>query len=184
MTFRNPVVLLADLPHLTDITYNHVERHYAPICLGVTVIVNLAVVLGAVLTTIFWREARTFLSTFPGLLVPAAALLLMSSISIYSWLSDRVIRYALREHDLVFLSGVFWQTVTVQPLQRVQHVALTRSPLDKHFGLANLHLYSAGTGHTTFTIPGLALENAERIRKFVLDYKETGSTAVTIQVDP
>jgi membrane protein YdbS with pleckstrin-like domain len=84
----------------------------------------------------------------------------------------RAISYAVREHDVVVRSGVFWKRETVQPILRIQHVERAQGPLDKRFGLAKLKLFSAGTGHSTFEIPGLDAGTALRIQSFLLEQKE------------
>ena len=56
----------------------------------------------------------------------------------------------------------------IQPIRRIQHVELTREPVEKRLGLANLRLYSAGSGKATFAIPGLRLLTAARTRRYVL----------------
>jgi len=84
------------------------------------------------------------------------------------------VRYAIREHDVIVQSGVFWQKETLQPIRRIQHVEQHQGPVDKRFGLYELKLFSAGTGHFTFRIPGLAADAAARIRQFILDVQQDG----------
>jgi len=46
---------------------------------------------------------------------------------------------------------------------------MERGPIDKWAGLAKLKLFSAGSMRETFTIPGLPLRTAARIRRYVLN---------------
>jgi len=78
--------------------------------------------------------------------------------------------FAIRQHDIIFKSGLFWVSESVQPLRRLQHVAMSQGPVEKYFGLASLMIYGAGTGRSTFTIPGLPKQRAEQIRQFSLAY--------------
>jgi hypothetical protein len=68
--------------------------------------------------------------------------------------------------------GIFFFSETIQPLVRVQHVELKRGPVEKRYGLASLKIFSAGLGKETFTLPGLLLADAERVRTHVLGYNE------------
>jgi membrane protein YdbS with pleckstrin-like domain len=99
----------------------------------------------------------------------------MALIAWFRYAAARAIAYAVREHDVIVRSGVFWKRETVQPILRIQHVERAQGPLDKRFGLAKLKLFSAGTGHSTFEIPGLDAETALRIQSFLLEHKAGGA---------
>ena len=73
--------------------------------------------------------------------------------------------YVVREQDIVYKSGVFWQSVKVVPFNRVQHTRIDSSPLDRRFGLANLSIFPAGAGG--HKIRGLGADTAEQLRAFV-----------------
>jgi len=106
---------------------------------------------------------------------PEAALilpLLMLGLACYVYAHAKKLAYGIREHDIVLQSGVFWQREIVQPLRRVQHVELSRGPMDKHFGLVKVKLFSAGTAMSTFVIPGLDKDNGSQIKQYVLDYQD------------
>jgi uncharacterized protein len=77
--------------------------------------------------------------------------------------------YAIRERDLVYRSGVVWRSENAIPFNRVQHVETGSTPLDRAFGLATLHLYTAGGSGSDLRIHGLPADVAERLRLFVLE---------------
>ncbi len=77
--------------------------------------------------------------------------------------------YAVRERDFVYRSGVLWLTESAIPFNRVQHVETSSKPLDRAFGLASLHLYTAGGSGSDLHIHGLPADVAERLRLFVLE---------------
>lgn len=60
--------------------------------------------------------------------------------------------------------GIWFRVIQLLPLSRLQHVDLHRGPLERSFGLATLILHTAGTHHAMLTIPGLAAEEAVRLR--------------------
>lgn len=53
-------------------------------------------------------------------------------------------RFLLRTQDFLLQQGVFWRRAALIPLHRVQHVTISQGPLQKHFGLATLKVYTAG----------------------------------------
>ena len=73
--------------------------------------------------------------------------------------------YAVREKDILYRSGVLWQSVRVVPFNRVQHTKTDSRLLDRRFGLANLTVFSAGAGSQK--IPGLGTATAEKLLAFV-----------------
>lgn len=76
--------------------------------------------------------------------------------------------YRLDDRVLETRSGVLWQHTRLLPLVRVQHVDIKRGPLERRFGLASLILHTAGTHAASTEIPGLAADNAVRLRDHLL----------------
>ena len=72
--------------------------------------------------------------------------------------------YALHPKMLQVVRGWLFHTDTVVPLVRVQHIDVTRGPLDKTFGTATLVVHTAGTHNSIVTLPGLSPERASDIR--------------------
>ncbi|WP_199610038.1 PH domain-containing protein [Flocculibacter collagenilyticus] len=93
-------------------------------------------------------------------------------VTLYHFFADPIKRYALREQDISFTSGLFFRKTVTQPVLRIQHIELQRGPLERKFGLATLQIFSAGGVMHTFEIPGLALEKAQQLRQFILQHKD------------
>lgn len=91
---------------------------------------------------------------------------------VYIFFADRQKKYALRELDLHFTSGLIFRKTVSQPILRIQHVELKRGPIDRKVGLAKLQVFSAGGAMHTFEIPGLPIEEAESIRQFIISHKD------------
>ena len=72
--------------------------------------------------------------------------------------------YRIDEKVLETHRGIWFRVIQLLPLSRLQHVDLHRGPLERSFGLATLILHTAGTQHAILTIPGLAAEDAVRLR--------------------
>ncbi|WP_019026559.1 PH domain-containing protein [Colwellia piezophila] len=111
------------------------------------------------------------LSLFPVVILIIATLGFV--VTLYGTYADKVKFYALREHDISYSSGlIFYKTVS-QPILRIQHVELKRGPIDRKIGLAKLQVFSAGGALHTFEIPGLPIAEAQKIRQFILDHKDS-----------
>jgi len=80
---------------------------------------------------------------------------------------DRIYRrlgYALDGRLLRTVRGWLFHTDTVVPFVRVQHIDVTRGPVDKMFGTASLVVHTAGTHNSVVVLPGLSPERAAEIR--------------------
>lgn len=166
MVFTNLQVALSELPTIEGIEFEDLDRSYAWLVCFAALLVETPI---AVAVTMLWwfqdipQQAREQLTYVLGIVLTFMALF-----PLYRFKATRVIQYAVREHDLILKSGLFWQSEVIQPIRRIQHVELTRGPVEKRMGLANVRLFSAGSGKATFTIPGLRLMTAARTRRYVL----------------
>ena len=83
------------------------------------------------------------------------------------WYPTRAYRawgYRIDDKVLETRQGIWFRTVMLLPLSRLQHVDLHRGPMERGFGLATLLLHTAGTMNATIEIPGLEAEWAARLR--------------------
>ena len=83
------------------------------------------------------------------------------------------LRFRLTERLLQVVRGWLFHVDTVVPLVRVQHIDVTRGPLEKMFGVATLVVHTAGTHNSIVTLPGLAPERAAQIRDIIREHVRT-----------
>jgi uncharacterized protein len=83
------------------------------------------------------------------------------------------LRYRLTEKLLQVVRGWLFHVDTVVPLVRVQHIDVTRGPVEKLFGVATLVVHTAGTHNSIVTLPGLAPERAAQIRDIIREHVRT-----------
>ena len=83
------------------------------------------------------------------------------------------LRYRLSGRVLQVLRGWLFHTDTVVPLVRVQHLDVTRGPLDKLFGTASLIVHTAGTHNSIVTVPGLSPDRAAEMRDIIREHVRT-----------
>ena len=133
----------------------------------------------AVFWAVLWAAGTVFdqvvlrATDFGGLLVIAIPVLAAGAIiaapqRIYARLS-----YRLTERLLQVVRGWLFHVDTVVPLVRVQHIDVTRGPLEKMFGVATLVVHTAGTHNSIVTLPGLAPDRAAAIRDIIREHVRT-----------
>ena len=123
---------------------------------------------GAICDQAFLRGTPVY--GLPSLGVPILALAALATAPrrIY----DRL-RYSLTERLLRVVRGWLFHVDTVVPLVRVQHIDVTRGPLEKMFGVATLVVHTAGTHNSVVTLPGLSPERAAEIRDIIREHVRT-----------
>ncbi|WP_166980348.1 PH domain-containing protein [Paramicrobacterium fandaimingii] len=84
----------------------------------------------------------------------------------------KAIGYQLREDDLVFRRGIMWQRIVAVPYGRMQLVDITRGPLARWLGLAEVKLVTAAAA-TGVSIPGIPNDEAEKLRDHLVEVAET-----------
>ena len=175
MSFTNVEIRADGLPRFDAVELQPVHADYPRVCVAVVLMAACVVLIALVLAVVAAPPLRMFILGPAGLIVLPGVVLLFGFMAWFAYRSAKVIGYAVREHDLIVQSGIFWRKQTIQPILRIQHVEITRGPLDKRLGLASLRLFSAGTGHMTFEIPGLPVDLAERIKGFILRFQQGAS---------
>lgn len=73
-------------------------------------------------------------------------------------------RYIVREDSLFLSRGVITRVRTVVPYVRLQHVDVSRGPIERSLGLATVVVYTAGSRGADVTIPGLTPEEADALQ--------------------
>ena len=112
-------------------------------------------------------------TAFSGVMVVAVFLMALSVISAAPERIYRRLGYALHSNLLQVVRGWLFHTDTLVPFVRVQHIDVTRGPLDKTFGTATLVVHTAGTHNSVVTLPGLAPERASAIRDEIRQHIRT-----------
>ena len=123
---------------------------------------------------VFWLPAviaaivadLVFLLPTPFYGLPSIAMAFLAATAIFVVPGRRYDRlgYALHPTLLQVVRGWLFHADTLVPLVRVQHIDVTRGPLDKMFGTASLVVHTAGTHNSVVVLPGLAPDRASEIR--------------------
>lgn len=110
---------------------------------------------------------------FAGALPAAVLVVALSIITAAPERTYRRLKYRLTDRLLQVLRGWLFHVDTVVPLVRVQHIDVTRGPLDKMFGTATLVVHTAGTHNSIVSLPGLSPERAAEIRDTIRAHVRT-----------
>lgn len=109
----------------------------------------------------------------PLLVLPGAVAILAMVIAPLVIRKSRVKAFALRQHDIAYRSGLYWQKTVLLPFNRVQHAEVSSGPLQRKFGLASLKFFTAGGSGVDLRIDGLTSERAEQVRTFIMEKRDT-----------
>jgi membrane protein YdbS with pleckstrin-like domain len=93
--------------------------------------------------------------------------LLLAGLGLVFWITAlrfRCWRYALRDTELVLVRGVFNRVHTIVPLRRIQHLDVSQDIFEREYDLGKLIIHTAGTRSSDVVLPGLEIEEAERLR--------------------
>ncbi len=79
-------------------------------------------------------------------------------------------RYDLRAEELYLERGIFNRVRTIVPLRRIQHLDVSQDLLEREFDLGKLIVHTAGARSSDVVLPGLRIEDAERLRDTLKHY--------------
>ncbi len=114
--------------------------------------------------------SQTEFAGLPSALVPLLALL---AVTIIPGRRYQRLAFALHPTMLQVVRGWLFHADTIVPLVRVQHIDVTRGPLDKAFGTATLVVHTAGTHNSIVVLPGLSPDKAAAIRDEIRQHIRT-----------
>lgn len=149
--------------------FESLDRRVVPYWLLTGLIGNVVLVAVVVVALVAFREplgemAGTVTVTVA---VFGGALVLWGLIA--PVLAYRRWRFSIDADLLVARYGVIFHEEKAIPVSRLQHVDLTRGPVERGFGLATLVVHTAGTEAASFRLPGLTADRAAELRDAILE---------------
>lgn len=177
LTFTNASINSLPTPSISQLSHTAIAKSYTQANRYLRLTITLVFV--TVLSTVWWLAPLQYFFPISAdlkfiLVIIIFGIAIWGGLStLFGSLADKRKFYALREHDISYKSGVIFTKMVSQPILRIQHVELSRGPIDRKIGLAKLQVFSAGGALHTFEIPGLPIDEAQKIRQFILDNKDT-----------
>jgi membrane protein YdbS with pleckstrin-like domain len=135
----------------------------------------LTAVVGALEALVLGPSGVTPLA--PGALTVSAGVLSFAHAIFWPKLRYRYWGWMVDDSRVIIDKGVIWRSRSLIPRVRVQHVDTRTSPLQRWFGLSSLIVYTAGTRGADVEIPGLAADEAERLREEIARVEELDERA-------
>lgn len=188
MPFAHATVLVMDPTNVPPPEYNasgNDEQDVSPppttneLSLDPSIITIWRIKLGAVAALLTFGAFFYDVTRFFGAnetWIPAGGLtlivLLLTATYALGWprLRYRYWSFEMRPEELHIQRGVITRVRTVVPLRRIQHLDVSQDILEREFALGRLIIHTAGSRSSDVAVPGLPLEQAERIRDEIKQY--------------
>lgn len=156
--------LITSLPDITKIAFQKIDKSYLKV-----VLINFFIVFIPLLITLIVLHQLIFDDEFKEYItfIYIAFLTLFGSIFLHLLLTFPKRKYALREKDISYKSGLFVKQMTTVPFSRIQHVEIDEKPISRIFGLSSLSVYTAGDSSDDLEIKGIKKETALQIKEFI-----------------
>ncbi len=163
-TFSNEPVTPASLPDYRDAELNPVVAAYLRHKVTTTIAfwsIFIVVSLASPLLPFLDFD----MSRYPAAI---AAVIMLCSL-LYARLDARHRGWALREHDLVYQSGVIWRRQVILPFARIQHVETLSGPIERYFDIMRVKCFTAGGQSADLVVEGLDDATAVQVRQYLLE---------------
>ncbi|MCP3674965.1 MAG: PH domain-containing protein [Gammaproteobacteria bacterium] len=93
----------------------------------------------------------------------------LNLLSVYwCFYSHRYKGYALREHDVIYKTGVIWRKKTILPFNRIQHIETHQNLLQRKLNITSIRLFTAGGLKADMVIDGMDSKTSDEIKQFLL----------------
>ena len=161
-TFQNNTV--TSLPDITKVEFKKINQLYLKV-----IFINFLLVFLLFLGGLIVLHQLVFQDEVNAFIIPIyiAFLVLFGLILLYLIASFRKRKYALREKDISYKSGLLVKKLTTVPFSRIQHVETDEKPVSRIFGLSSLSVYTAGDSSDDLVIKGITKETALQIKEFI-----------------
>lgn len=165
-SFSNQTINFNELPDYKITELTPIAKRYKKILIF-NLIISSVIILGiAIAVSILFLDEVIWL--YKGIAITILFLIIMSS-NIFSLIAFKRKSFAFREQDVIYCSGVLSISYEIVPYNRLQHVVLKQGWLSRYLGLATIECYTAASSNNEVAIPGLELEQAEKIKNLLLN---------------
>lgn len=162
--FKNEIV--NHLPDINSIVFKRIHKKYLSV-----ILLQLSSLFALGFTGVFVLMSKKFpeqTSNF-SLYVYLILSLVFISLFIYSIIGFSRRKYAIRDKDISYKSGVITLTTTTVPFSRIQHIEIDESPISRLFNLASISVYTAGDSSDDLKVKGLEKHEALQIKDFITE---------------
>lgn len=161
--YHNNLVDINSLPTIGELNFSALDPKYVTLSVIETIISWLFILIPLAIVTFFLPDLAIPYWVFPVFIIIA----ILSTI--YSRASALAKGFLLRDKDILYKEGVWWQKRTSVSFKRIQHVDLTHGPIERKFELATIKFFTAGGSLADLKVSGLKNAQAESIRNLIID---------------
>jgi hypothetical protein len=160
--FENETV--SDFPSITEIIFKSIDKKYLKVILLNVVFIFLFILIGLFVATYF--NLFEAFSSYE-YLIYIAFIIIFSTVILLKFLGFKKRKFAVRERDVSYKSGIFFKKLTTVPFSRVQHIEIDEGPFSRFFKLASLSVFTAGDSSDDLVIKGITKQEALEIKEFI-----------------
>jgi membrane protein YdbS with pleckstrin-like domain len=160
--FSNKQILISELPDWQTVTFEEISSKYKSVVLIRYIIFMILYI--SIATIIYFANNED--QNFNLLYVLAGGLVLFIIFLLLNLWSMRYWGYALREHDMLYRTGIFSKSVKIIPFKQVQHVDIKEGAISRLFSLSSIEIHTAGVGEG-LRVPGIAQSNVLTIQEYI-----------------
>ncbi len=162
MEFSNIEIL--QLPDISKVTFKRIHKDYLKVLILSSLTFFSVLFFVVFLLKMNVEEVRVFpYVNYIYLILLLAFLVLIIVFGI--GFSRR--KYALRDKDVTYKSGVLIKKIITVPFSRIQHVEISEAPISRLFKLASLNVFTAGDSSNDLVIKGIKKEESLKIKEFI-----------------
>lgn len=160
--FLNPVI--TSYPKIEKITFKKIHKDYLKI-----ILMNVLCCVLISLLVAYFVVQKILAKKLPDFITPFYILLfvVIISLTIVLIIGFKKRKYAVRDKDISYKSGLLFKTITTVPFSRVQHLEIDEGVFSRIFQLASLSVYTAGDSIDDLEIRGIKKEEAIQIKEFI-----------------
>ncbi len=162
--FQNNPVPEQEFPDFEQLEMQPLSPKYVRVIMFNTLIFSLIILAGTIGGNLFMIRTWSMVNY----IVLAAVLLLIAVFFLYQYFAFFRRKYAVREKDIVYQSGLIRRDITIIPFNRIQHSSLEEGWISRILGLKSVTFYTAGSQGSDLRISGLPKETAERMNQLVI----------------
>jgi len=155
-----------NLPNISKIPFKKIHKNYFKvILLNLTLV--FSIFLGAVIF-INYKKLNKVIPNYTYLLYLGLGVFFLLLLG-YFYIGFSRRKYALREKDVSYKSGVLIKSLTTVPFNRIQHIEIDEGFFSRAFKLAAVNIFTAGAAGKDLSIKGISRTEALKIKAFITD---------------
>jgi len=159
--FKNIEIL--DVPDITTLTFRKIHTDYLKVLLGSVFVILILVVTATLIINYNFQEILPDFISY----IYLGVFLVFTFVVLFILIGFSRRKFAIREKDISYKSGVLIKKITTVPFSRVQHVELDEGPISRLFKLASISVFTAGDSSDDLVIKGIKKIEALKIKEFI-----------------